>query len=57
MSPEQIDEAVRLYQDGWSLARIGERMGVNDMTVWRRLQERGVRMRPRQGGKRSSGRP
>ena len=58
MSPEQIDEAVRLYQDDWSLARISRRMNVNDMTVLRRLQECGVKMRPRQGGKRSSdGRP
>lgn len=25
LSPEQIDEAVRLYGEGWSLVRIGER--------------------------------
>ncbi|WP_131732750.1 hypothetical protein [Actinomadura formosensis] len=51
LSPEQIDEAVRLYEAGWSLARIGERMGVNDMTVRSRLVERGMQMRPRQGGR------
>ena len=45
MSPEQIDEAVRLYVDGWLLVRIGDKLGVNHGTVWRRLRERGVRMR------------
>jgi DNA-directed RNA polymerase specialized sigma24 family protein len=49
LSPEQIDEAVRLYEAGWSLARIGDRMGVNDMTVRQRLLERGVQMRPKRG--------
>jgi hypothetical protein len=43
LSPEQIDEAVRLYEAGWSLVRIGDRMGVDDMTVLHRLRERGVR--------------
>jgi hypothetical protein len=26
LSLEQIDEAVRLYESGWSLARVGERL-------------------------------
>ncbi|POM22789.1 Sigma-70, region 4 [Actinomadura rubteroloni] len=47
LSPEQVDEAVRLYEKGWSLARIGERFDVSDMTVQRRLKERGMQMRPR----------
>lgn len=42
MSPEQIEKAPRLYQDGWSLARIGEHLGFDDMTVRSRLLERGV---------------
>lgn len=27
LTPEQIDEAKRLYADGWSFARIGDRIG------------------------------
>jgi DNA-directed RNA polymerase specialized sigma24 family protein len=49
LSPEQIDEAVRLYEAGWSLARIGERMNVDGTTVLARLRERGVRTRDAQG--------
>lgn len=52
LSPEQVDEAVRLYQAGWSLARIGNRMGVDDMTVLHRLRERGVQTRNPQGRER-----
>jgi hypothetical protein len=40
---------VWLYKKGWSLARIGERFDVSDMTAQRRLKERGVQMRPRRG--------
>ena len=49
LSPEQIDEAVQLYDGGWSLAWIGERLGVNPSTVLARLRERGVRMRDTHG--------
>jgi hypothetical protein len=35
LSPDQIDEAVRLYGEGWSLARIGEQMQVDPTTVLR----------------------
>jgi Mn-dependent DtxR family transcriptional regulator len=52
LSHEQIDEAVRLYGKGWSLARIGERMQVDPTTVLARLRERGVRMRDTQGWER-----
>ncbi|WP_143446575.1 hypothetical protein [Kibdelosporangium aridum] len=45
LTPEQIDDAVRLYESGWSLARIGERMAVDPTTVHNRLRERGVRTR------------
>lgn len=51
LTPEQIDEAVKLYEDGWSLARIGKHLGVNDMTVRSRLLERGVKLRPRPGNR------
>jgi DNA-directed RNA polymerase specialized sigma24 family protein len=52
LSGEQIDEAVRLYERGWSLARIGEKLRVTANTVRARLQERDVRMRDAQGWKR-----
>lgn len=49
LSEEQIDDAVRLYNQRWSLARIGDRMGVAAGTVRQRLHERGVMMRDTQG--------
>ncbi|RQM34890.1 helix-turn-helix domain-containing protein [Rhodococcus ruber] len=52
MSSAQIDEAVRLYGDGLSLARIGEELGVDPGTVWRRLRERDVPMRDMHGRER-----
>lgn len=52
LTDEDIDQAARLYADGWSLARIGQRLGVTATTVHRRLRERGVAMRPMTGGTR-----
>ena len=49
LSPARIDEAVELYESGWSLARIAERVGVTPTTVHRRLRDRGVRMRDTRG--------
>ena len=48
----QVDEAVYLYESGWSLARIGERLSVTANTVRARLLERGVGMRDVHGRKR-----
>jgi hypothetical protein len=48
----QIEDAERLYDQGWSLARIGDRMNVTADTVRKRLLERGVAMRDTQGGTR-----
>ncbi|MBB4930382.1 lambda repressor-like predicted transcriptional regulator [Lipingzhangella halophila] len=45
LTPEQVEEAVRLYTKGWSLAKIGNRFSVDGKTVWSRLTDRGVRMR------------
>jgi len=45
----QVDEAVRLYEEGWSLAWVGERIGVTARTVQLRLREAGVRMRDTHG--------
>jgi len=52
LSPEDIDQAAQLYEDGWSLARIGEHLGVTATTVHRRLRERGVTMRSTTGAAR-----
>ncbi len=52
LTPEQVDEAVRLYKAGWSLTRISERMNVDPTTVLSRLRERGVRTRDPHGRRR-----
>ena len=49
LSGDQVEDAVRLYDQGWSLARIGERMDVAADTVRQRLLERGVTMRDTHG--------
>jgi hypothetical protein len=53
LSPKQIEEAVRLYEAGWSLARIGTKLGVDAGTVQAGLRERGVKMRDAHGRARS----
>lgn len=52
LTAEDVDQASQLYEDGWSLARIGQRLGVTATTVHRRLRERGVAMRSAAGGAR-----
>jgi hypothetical protein len=42
----QTAEGGRLYPDGWSLARLAERYGVDDMTLRRYLLLAGVVIRP-----------
>ncbi|WP_284742782.1 helix-turn-helix domain containing protein [Amycolatopsis sp. RTGN1] len=49
LTDDQIDDAEHLYQQGWSLARIGNHMDVTADTVRARLLERGVAMRDTQG--------
>ena len=41
--------AVRLYEQGWSVARIGAWLGVDGGTAWSALRARGVRMRAARG--------
>jgi hypothetical protein len=53
LSPSQIDDAIRLYNSGWSLARIGEHLSVDPTTVLNRLRERGVPTRDTHGRPRS----
>jgi len=42
LSPEQVDDAIHLYNLGWSLARVGEHLGVDHTTVLTKLRERGI---------------
>lgn len=49
LSPDQTDEAIRLYRLGWSLARVGKHFTVDPATVLNRLRERGVRTRDTHG--------
>jgi hypothetical protein len=45
----QIDQAVHLYRQGWSLARIGTSLSVDAHTVRTALRARGVQMRDTRG--------
>ncbi|WP_240437762.1 MarR family transcriptional regulator [Sciscionella marina] len=54
LAVEQVDDAVYLYEQGWSLVRIGERHGVDPETVRQRLRARGVVMRDPQGNLRTT---
>jgi DNA invertase Pin-like site-specific DNA recombinase len=56
LGPADVDQAARLYADGWSLARIGQRLGITATTIHRRLREQGVAMRTTTGGTRSAAR-
>ena len=49
LADEQIQEAIMLYTDGWSLARIAEHFGVHPESIRYRLQRAGVVLRPRPG--------
>jgi biotin operon repressor len=45
----RFDEARQLYDQGWSLVRIGQHLGVNASTVWHALRKAGVPMRDTHG--------
>jgi DNA-binding CsgD family transcriptional regulator len=45
LTPAQMNQACQLYCDGWSLARIGEKLGVTANTARRYLLLAGVVMR------------
>lgn len=44
-----VSEVVRLYGEGWPLARLGERYGVDAGTVRTALLKAGTKTRPRPG--------
>jgi hypothetical protein len=45
LDAEGVAHAVRLYEDGWSVARIGDRLGVDATTAWTALKAHGIAMR------------
>jgi len=53
LSPGQVDEAIRLYNSGWSLARVAQHLKVDPTTVMNRLRDRNVPTRDTQGRPRS----
>jgi len=46
---DHLDEARRLYEHGWSLARVRRHLGVDPGTVWYTFKNAGVPTRPRSG--------
>jgi hypothetical protein len=50
MTEAQIEEAVVLYRDGWTLHELGQDLGVADHTIRRVLVGRAVTIR--RGGRR-----
>jgi hypothetical protein len=53
LSLDQIDDAIHLYNLGWSLARVGQDLGADHTTVLAKLRERGVPTRDTHGRPRS----
>ncbi|MGF6882853.1 hypothetical protein ABIA39_001795 [Nocardia sp. GAS34] len=49
LSPEQADDAIHLYNLGWSLARVGRHLGVDPTTVLAKLRQRGILTRDARG--------
>ena len=41
LSSEQVAQAIQLHSQGVSIKKIGEQLGVDAATVWRRLREHG----------------
>ena len=52
LNADGVDHAVHLYQQGWSLARIGDHLSVDGGTVWSALKAQGVRLRDPHGRER-----
>jgi hypothetical protein len=52
LTPAQIAEAIQLYKQGWSLARVGAHLGREDSLIWLTLKRAGVPRRDSQGRER-----
>jgi hypothetical protein len=55
MTDAEITEAIQLYQQGWSLAQVGEKLGRNPSTIQGVLERAGVPRRGRQARERPIG--
>lgn len=53
LTSDEIREAARLYEQGWSSGRLAERFDVSADSVLKVLRRAGVAIRPRRGGLRS----
>jgi hypothetical protein len=49
LSPSQVDNAIHLYNSGWSLAKIGEHLSVDPTTVLNQLRKRSIPTRDTHG--------
>lgn len=49
LSPTEIHDAIKLYEQGWSLAKIGATFGHAHTVIRKALLDAGVTLRPRQG--------
>jgi len=49
MGPTELEEAHRLYESGWSFARVGARLRVDPKTVHNAFRRAGLPTRPRVG--------
>jgi lambda repressor-like predicted transcriptional regulator len=52
VQPNDLSELIRLYEEGWSLATLGEKFEVASGTVRQALRAQGVRIRPPGGRQR-----
>jgi lambda repressor-like predicted transcriptional regulator len=52
LNDESVAHAVRRYEDGWSVARIGDRLGVDATTAWTAIKAQGIRVRDPHGRER-----
>jgi hypothetical protein len=55
LTDQQVLEAASLYGQGWSLRRLGERLGVHSESVRYRLKRIGVEMRDTTGRPKGEG--
>ena len=49
LSPDQVDDAIHLYHLGWSLARVGQHLGVDHTTVLATLCQHDIPTRDTHG--------
>jgi DNA-directed RNA polymerase specialized sigma24 family protein len=52
LASEDVREAARLYEEGWSSGQLAEKFGVSADSVLKVLRRAGVAIRPRRGGPR-----